>query len=365
MKIAFDYQIFSFQHYGGVSRYFARLAQELSTKGEDIRVVAPLHQNHYLADLPDGNVLGRKILWQPPKSGRVLKIMNRCLSWSAMMRFGPDVIHETYYNHTPVLATGAARILTVYDMIHERFSSSFPDRDNTSQLKRIAVERADHIICISNSTKRDLCDIFNFPQEKVSVVHLGFEFFPMGDASTPTSMHDRPFLLFVGKRNGYKNFEGMLRAVSSRQELKNNFNIVAFGGNTFNPSELALIQSLNLRPGSVQQINGDDEILGGLYRSASAFVYPSLYEGFGLPPLEAMAHGCPVITSDTSSMPEVVGQAGESFNPSEIDAQAQAICNVVFDTTHRDALIEKGNERIDHFSWSKCAEETLKIYERF
>jgi glycosyltransferase involved in cell wall biosynthesis len=157
----------------------------------------------------------------------------------------------------------------------------------------------------------------------------------------------------------------MLRAVASRRELLDTFDIVAFGSRRFTASEMLLIQTLGLREGSVHHFNGDDSVLGQLYRDATAFVYPSLYEGFGLPPLEAMAHGCPVVTSNTSSLPEVVGGAGEFFSPNDIDEQAQAIFNVVFNPNRRDRLIRLGQERLEIFSWQRCANETCDVYREF
>lgn len=364
MKIAFDHQIFMLQSYGGISRYFVRLADGLIAMKDDVRVCAPFYCNRYLGDLPEHNVVGREIKRLPAKTIRLSATLNRYLTGREMNRFAPDIFHETYYTENTVVAKGAKRILTVYDMIHERFADTFPDHDKTSRYKRAAVQRADHIISISHSTKRDLCEMFRVPPEKVSVVHLGFEKFPETEIATHSTKSDKPFLLFVGNRGGYKNFNGMLRAVSSRKELRDTFDIVAFGGGGFNASEMRFIQSSGLRSGSVHQISGADARLGQLYRNAVAFVYPSIYEGFGLPPLEAMANGCVVVTSNTSSMPEVVGPAGEYFSPNDIEEQAQAISNVVFDTARSAELLRLGRERIKLFSWKSCAKETRDVYQK-
>jgi glycosyltransferase involved in cell wall biosynthesis len=365
MKIAFDHQIFMAQPYGGISRYFVRLAGELIASSEDVRVVAPCHCNRYLGALPRENVIGREFRKLPGKISRLTAALNRHVGEREINRFGPTIFHETYYTQHAVRASGAARILTVYDMIHERFSDSFPRHDNTTLYKRAAVDRADHIICISHSTKRDLCEIFQIPHEKVSVVHLGFDKFQEPTEDTQGNVTNSPFLLYVGNRGGYKNFGSMLRAVASRQHLRDTFDIVSFGGSGFNASELRVIKEAGLREGSVHHVNGGDFVLGQLYRKATAFVYPSLYEGFGLPPLEAMAHGCPVVTSNTSSMPEVVGEAGEFFSPSDIDEQAQAIENVVFSSSRREGLIRLGRERLGSFSWQNCAKETRDVYREF
>jgi glycosyltransferase involved in cell wall biosynthesis len=363
MRVAFDHQIFALQAYGGISRYFVRLAEELIGMNEAVRVFAPLHCNNYLRDLSQEHLVGTHIKILPAKSIRAFSLLNYYISEHGISRFSPSIMHETYYTPHPVAAHNAARILTVYDMIHERFSDVFPARDKTSIYKRAAVARADHIICISESTKRDLCEMFNVAPERVSVVHLGFETFSEVSLGPKLNFGDKPFLLFVGNRGGYKNFKSLLQAVASCRELRDTFDIFTFGGNYLTSEEQSFIDSLELRPGSVKHFNGGDAVLGQLYRCASALVYPSLYEGFGLPPLEAMAHDCPVVTSNTSSMPEVVGSAGEYFCPEDIDEQAQAICDVVFDKTRKAELIKLGRQRLQHFSWKRCAEETLSIYE--
>ena len=124
----------------------------------------------------------------------------------------------------------------------------------------------------------------------------------------------------------------------------------------------ALIHSLGFKKDQVKQIGGDDSVLAALYQEATAFVYPSLYEGFGIPLLEAMAYECPVISSNASSLPEVVGEAGEYFNPEEIESIKSSIENVVYSPSRTLALKAKGLKRINHFSWEKCAQDTLKIY---
>jgi glycosyltransferase involved in cell wall biosynthesis len=112
----------------------------------------------------------------------------------------------------------------------------------------------------------------------------------------------------------------------------------------------------------VMQFGGSDQMLAGLYEHASAFIYPSLYEGFGIPPLEAMSYGCPVVCSKTSSIPEVVGDAGEYFDPADIESMRVAIERVVTSDSHRKLLIAKGRARLKYFSWDRCAAETLDLY---
>lgn len=367
MKIIFDHQIFAQQSFGGVSRYFARLAQGLIVQGERVDIVAPIHRNYYLKNLPPSVVHGFGLNRFPRRTTRLFMVANHYLSQLKLINSITDILHETYYSNKTVSNAARARVLTVYDMIHELFPDHFPSKSasTTSLLKRLALARADHVISISHSTKKDLCELFDFPEHKVSVVHLGFEKFQAKPGLFSGDIHNsRPYLLFVGSRGGYKNFDRMLLAIASKAELMNEFDVVAFGGGALNETEKTFIQKLGFGPMAVKQIGGDDEVLGRLYSKARALIYPSVYEGFGLPPLEAMAHDCPVVTSNSSSMPEVVGPAGEYFDPLDIEAQAEAICRVVFDEKRRLALIEAGRERLPMFSWDRCAQETQAVYKK-
>ena len=172
----------------------------------------------------------------------------------------------------------------------------------------------------------------------------------------------KPYLFYVGDRHGYKNFEGLLEAYTSSGLLRNNFNLVCFGGGRFTAEQKQLISEHGLSYQQVTQVIGNDVELARHYQQAAAFVYPSLYEGFGIPLLEAMTLDCPVVCSNTSSIPEVVGNAGEYFDPNNPEEIAFAIERVVGSSSHRSELINLGRDRCAQFSWKKCAEETLHIY---
>ncbi|UNM21772.1 glycosyltransferase family 4 protein [Pseudomonas sp. ArH3a] len=362
MRVAFDHQIFCLQNYGGISRYFSRIAEQMAVTGNEVGIFSPLHRNFYLQDLPEGIVHGRKAEQYPPRTTRLALIYNHLLGHNAMRAWRPQVAHETYFSRFSAVPKGCPVVLTVYDMIHELYPENFSARDQTTQLKRRAVERADHVICISQSTRQDLMRLFAVPESKLSVVHLGFEQFKRAsqEVAGPST---KPYLLYVGSRHGYKNFLGLLDAVASSHRLKADFDIVAFGGGAFSASELEHAQQLGFSAGQLRQVGGDDAVLGQLYEGAKAFVYPSLYEGFGLPPLEAMAHDCPVISSGTSSMPEVIGDAGVLFDPLNGDEMAGAIERVVYSDNEIARLVELGHERLKHFSWQRCTQETLAIYQ--
>ena len=363
MKVAYDPQIFSGQKYGGVSRYICELASRVSKIPEvDVNIVAPMYVNAYLESMPKEILSGFKSpfpyeflrLYQRATSMLFGDIMLRCLK--------PDIVHETYYFKYPLGSKSAVRVLTIYDMIHEKFESQFQYGDKTAKHKAVAAERADHVICISESTKRDVMEILGVPPEKISVIHLGFDLMTTNVESQPNYDVTRPYLLYVGSRGGYKNFQLMLNAFASSQLLKSEFKIVCFGGGKFTDEELATMKSLGLGADQVVQLSGDDQLLATFYKEASAFVFPSLYEGFGIPPLEAMSYDCPVVCSNTSSIPEVVGDAGQYFDPYDVASMRKSIEMVVESAELRSTLVNKGRDQLNKFSWDKCANETLNIY---
>ncbi|MCQ8105485.1 glycosyltransferase family 4 protein [Methylomonas sp. SURF-2] len=363
MKIVFDSQIFAMQEYGGISRYAYELAVELATSTkEDVAVISPLYVNRYLACAPsDLNVIGVPVP-KLPKTVLLFRAINSILAWPVTRHIRPNIFHETYYSSISMAPKSAKVVMTVYDMIHEKFSGHFPKTDPTSRRKALAVKRADHVICISEQTRQDLIELLGVNPAKTSVVNLGFSLMSQSDSVPESVARANPFLLYVGERRGYKNFEGLLQAYAMSLTLKNDFDLICFGGGEFTHREKTLLQQFGLSNENVRQVSGDDALLAGYYRSASAFVYPSLYEGFGIPPLEAMSFNCPVICSGVSSIPEVVGNAGEMFDPCDLDSMRMAVERVVSDNVLQQTLIARGQERIKLFSWHSCAQETLAVY---
>lgn len=372
MKIAYDSQIFCAQVYGGVSRYFCEIAPRIAKISDvQVSISAPMHINAYLAHVPPGIVSG----FRAPDTDRFQT--NRGINYPRLALRGlglimgdwmlramkPDIVHETYFSPYRLGSRRARRVLTIYDMIHEKFAASFPHADKTARYKALAAARADHVICISESTRRDAIEILGLPPEKTSVIYLGFDL--MGDAITHSNLvlpGSEPYLLYVGNRGGYKNFLRLLEAYGTSPTLKAQYRLICFGGGEFSADESTAMQKLGLKSGQVMQLGGDDKLLGKLYTQASAFIFPSHYEGFGIPPLEAMSHDCPVVCSNTSSIPEVVGDAGEYFDPADTDGMRKAVERVVTSDSHRKLLIAKGRERLKNFSWDRCAAETLAIY---
>jgi len=271
-----------------------------------------------------------------------------------------DIYHETYYSMADNCPRSAKRVITVFDMIHEKFPEYFSTVDETREIKAHVVSHADHCICISENTRQDLINLLGVPEEKTSVVHLGYSLSGRPEHARQIK-RDSPFILYVGSRDKYKNFRLFLSAFSASPLLREKFSIICFGGGALTTKELEQIDSLGL---SVQQVSGSDDLLAGLYASAATLVYPSLYEGFGIPLLEAMAYHCPVVCSSSSSLPEVVGDAAEFFDPLDEISLCQAIERVVSSPEHADMLAHKGKERIRGFSWEKCAQNTLQIYRK-
>jgi glycosyltransferase involved in cell wall biosynthesis len=364
MRIAYDHQIFGWQRHGGISRYISDVARVISRDQQHaVDIVCPLYINSYLNALPDSVRVHGIQTPAIPRFGRVLRSVNAILAKPLTKRLAPDLVHETYYAASRTAPRGARTILTVHDMIHERFPQYFSSLDPTARDKARAVARADHIVCVSHNTKRDLIETLGVPEERVSVTHLGF----LATDNTPRStepMSGKPFILYVGNRGGHKNFGMLADAFSASQRLREDFRIICFGGGPLTARDRTTANGFLLDETLLVHQSGTDAALSRLYGQAAVFVYPSLYEGFGIPPLEAMNHDCPVVCSNVSSIPEVVGDAAEYFDPHSAGELQCALERVLYGPSRRQDLIAKGIERLQLFSWERCAAETLKIYER-
>lgn len=358
MRIAYDHQIFGWQRYGGISRYFFELTRHINRfEIVEVEIVSPLYINEYLpsSSIPIAGIHVPQIR----KTGRIYRELNRWMAPWPMRRFRPDIVHETYYSEGPLVPYDAKVVITVHDMIHELFPESFVSWDTTRKEKAAAATRADHIICVSENTRQDLIRLLGVDPAKTSVIHHGYELL-----AAPTGLRrcEEPFILYVGSRGGYKNFDLLLQAYGASQSLHKNFQLVAFGGGPLTWQEQSRIKQLGEGQWQVLHLSGDDAVLADLYASAEVFVYPSLYEGFGIPPLEAMSCGCPVVCTDRSSLPEVVGNAAGFFDPESVDSMVATLNKVLFDSTYRQNLIDQGWRQCAKFSWQKCAQETLDVY---
>jgi len=362
--IVYDHQVFSLQEYGGISRYFCELAPRVHRGGEfTARVVAPVHMNAYLPNCP----VPRSALHLPLRfRGRwlVCRAANAILSPLLISASSPSLVHRTYY-YPLTTRSRVPIVLTVHDMIHELFPDDFAADDPVARNKRACVSAADHVICVSESTANDLVRLCGVPRTKISVIYLGHsDVFAQPASPGEVAPHCRPYMLHVGRRSGYKNFRNALHAYATSARLATELDFVAYGGPAFSADEQAMIASLSLRPGSVVRLAGPDADLARAYRHARVFVYPSQYEGFGIPPLEAMSSGCVVACSNASSLPEVVGDAALLFDPNDVDAARQALEESCFSEETRARLRARGAARVREFTWDRCARETVAAYRR-
>ncbi|ADD01944.1 glycosyl transferase group 1 [Thermoanaerobacter italicus Ab9] len=280
-----------------------------------------------------------------------------------------DLLYSTTH-HGPLFYKN--QIITIHDLlpIHFNYKDSLQRILQTNYFKFVLpqiIGRAKKIITISDCTKSDIIKYFNVQEEKIVKIYNGYDknlFFPRNNARSYIygKYKIEDYILAVGASYPHKNYDNLIKAITLTLD-KNIKLIIAGGKDEYRNYLKKLAKELNLVD-KVLFINYvPQEDLPYLYSAAKCLVYPSLYEGFGLPPLEAMACGCPVITSNTSSLPEVVGDAGIMVNPHSIEELAKAIDLVLSNENLRKEMIEKGLKRAKKFSWEKTAEETLKVYE--
>ena len=291
-------------------------------------------------------------------------------SWGRYLKpFAPAIYHCPYYSEAP--QAGLTPVATFYDLIVELFpeKNRGPIFDRLRARKKRIAFGAKRLIAISQSTADDLTRVFKIPRDRIDVIPLGVDF---AFLSHPVSSEEseglkrkwrveRPFLLVVGGREAHKNFFTFLDAYSG-SPLKKDFDIVA-AGEPWNPSEKSKIQSLGLENRIRNPVWPDDSELRALYQNCAALVYPSRYEGFGLPPLEAMAAGAPVALSRVSSLPEVAGDAGFFFDPKSLRDMSDVIAEAAR-AGRASAPVLAGRARAKQFSWDETARLTFQTYQK-
>jgi len=363
MKILYDHQIFTVQKYGGISRYFYELMKAFHNEKEvGISIPLQLSNNHYISDkhfIPHANFFSNK---EFRGKYRLMMEWNKIATLREIKKQNFDIFHPTYYDPYFLKYIGQKLfVLTVYDMIHEKFHAFFPKNDQTTYHKKLLAEKASRIIAISHSTKNDLIEIFGIDESKIDVVYLGNSMFPKSNSISTLKLPQK-YILFVGSRNGYKNFDRFLRGVASSLLNDKELYVLCAGSGAFKGFELKQMEDLNIASQFIQ-CDVNDDTLASLYQNAQLFVFPSLYEGFGIPVLESFACDCPLVCSNTSSLPEIAGEGAYYFDPySEVSMQS-AIFKVLNDKTLRDQLVLNGRERLKKFSWKETAMQTQKIYE--
>ena len=390
MKILFDYQAFDMQNFGGISRYFYELINYYQSD-ENIKWELPIiySGNEYLRQLDQvkgklqpkistaasfNNFLwgahfkGKKYLFDiknrmVPDKATVQTEANKQASVEKLKKGDFDVFHPTFYDDYFLNYIGSKPyILTVYDLNNQIFPEfhMYDARDKNKKL----LDAAARIISISESTKSDLINIFNVDEKKIIVTHLANSLQPASITVSDDFKKKIPagFLLFVGNRDGYKNFLFFAQVVAALNDKGYNLNVVCTGP-PFNKKELFFLNKLGAAK-NFHQIFVNDNELTYLYKNAIAFVFPTMYEGFGIPALEAFSCGCPVLVSHNSSLPEVCGDAAVYFEPKHSASMAKAIASMMDDRALRQDHINRGFEQLKKFSWQATAAQTLDIYKQ-
>ncbi|GAH72875.1 unnamed protein product, partial [marine sediment metagenome] len=231
--------------------------------------------------------------------------------------------------------------------------------------------RANQIIAVSESTKSDLLNYLKIPESKISVIYNGVNhnvFKPYRVRPYHVRLHYRQYILYVGSERRRKNLGRLFESFAALRQEFPELKLVKVGGpgrsERFRRDTLKTLSRLGITEDVIFVDHISEKDLAYYYSSATLLAYPSLYEGFGLPPLEAMACGCPVVTSNTSSLPEVVGEAGIMVNPYDTRSLVQAMRQVLTDSELRDSMVRKGLEQSKKFSWESTAKLTLQVYNK-
>jgi glycosyltransferase involved in cell wall biosynthesis len=324
----------------------------------------PLTANRHLAASPlfHGLALGggRRI----PGLRWLMRPINRRAVAAALARGGADILHATWYDATLVdRAVDIPVVLTIHDMLPELMPEAIVRTDAAPHGDKLALlHRAHRVVAVSAATAADLCRLTGLSGDAVRVIHQG-----VSSSLRWHPSHGRPpglpdqYLLFVGQRAGYKNFVGVAPSLAQLLRRNSQLRIVCAGGGPLQAEELGPFARLGVAQ-RVRQIEADDRHLAACYAHAAVFVFPSLHEGFGLPLLEAMMNGCPVISSNRGALPEIGADAAIYFDPAEPDQLVDLVEALDRDRPRAAALAARGLSRAADFSWRRTADAHAALY---
>ena len=353
MKILFDHQLFSWQRYGGASKYFSMLLNYLPKDMWETTTI--FSNNSYVEALdlfPHHNFLKRFYF---KGQGRIMHELNKKHTCKIIAKGNFDIYHQTHFDPFSIPYLGNKPMVTTFHDIN--FSTLNPD-PKVEKWQEISLNRANKIIAISKNTKKDLINLFNIPENKISVIYHGI------DTNSYRLIQPKPFsfpyILYVGSRSNHKNFISLLNALPNILKGHSDLKLVCTWKDfTSNEKKLFLNKNLN---DHIIHISANESQMRQLYQHAEVFVFPSLYEGFGMPILEAMAANCPVALSNASCFPEIAQDAAVYFDPHQPDDIANAVINILDSSDLRKDIIAKGFKRVKDFSWEECAKQHLAVY---
>ncbi len=361
------------QKTGGISRYFNEYLSRLNNIEVDTKINILIDKDPTGALPKEENITIKKIKQlTPPRPNRIFKPLfqkiNNYIKNRYWGKLTDGVFHSTYFTTYGNLKI--PQVLTMHDMIYEKFPVFFHTKSSLEFVKRKkeCAYSADAIICVSQNTKNDLLHYYNIDEKKISVIYLGVnpDFKKIEDENTKKSFLNKrnikkPYLLYVGGRDKYKNFLAFIKSYNNLNKF--NLDVIVVGGGKFTEKETNLFKTNNIenKIHNFGFVSNRELIL--LYNCAKTFVFPSLYEGFGIPLLEAMACGTPIAASNSSSLPEVAGDSALYFDPKDTENMTQAIAQVILEGRNSNR-IKLGLNRVKNFTWENTAEKTLRIYKR-
>lgn len=377
LRVYFDYQAFTHQSFGGVSRYFAEIINRLPHYNISPILGIQYSNNAHLQTvykdiLPEIDIHQEFI---PKWKNKHLKtLLFKCLSHMSVSHFPYpkyanrhhcskqiqesqfDMLHATYFDTYVLNANRSNKplVITIHDMIDEVMH----DGHSTPRRKAILAKQSTHIIAVSNHTKKDIMQLLHTEEDKISVVYHGCSIMPTTPAETPI-LPTRYILYVGGRERTYKNFRMFLQAMSivlSSEKIK-----IVCVGTPFTPEEKDYIQKLNLQK-DISTIYAKEDQLYYIYSHALCFVYPSCYEGFGLPILEAWSAKCPIILSNSSCFPEIAGDAALYFNQNDVSDLSGKILQLLQSPNLNQELIRRGEIQLEQYSWENAAKQTAHIY---
>jgi glycosyltransferase involved in cell wall biosynthesis len=360
MRVVYQGEVYSRQRHGGITRYFDKLISHLPASVTPMLTTRRERSDHTDINNPNLKVFGLR----PFRPQRVHGWAEKAHVMAVTRLFRADLFHPTFYSF--LAGTGnwprCPVVLTVHDMIDELLPHMTGGHWMTAA-KEVVIPRADAIICVSENTRKDLLALFpGVSADRICVIPLATDLELPQDARSPVPQ-ERPYFIFVGSRTGYKNFSRLLEAFALLVKRYREVQLRVIGSG-FTPDELAKITTLGIAGNVINVGQVSDAELASAYCNSVALVYPSLYEGFGIPLLEAMACHTAVLASNTSSLPEVAGSAALYFDPHSVEDIAEKLVRILDDAPLRTRLVQAGSERILAFSWSRTAEQTMRVYER-